>query len=74
MTIPGVGPVVALTYRATVDVPARFKSSKAVGAVHNVRPHRNGLPHGKRPSVCHLKSLCRWFVNPQRVRHSAAWY
>ena len=33
MTIPGVGPVVALTYRATIDVPARFRSSKAVGAV-----------------------------------------
>src|SRR5215467_4264724 len=27
MTIPGVGPVVALTYRVTVDVPARFRSS-----------------------------------------------
>jgi transposase len=33
ITIPGVGPVVALTYRATVDVPARFRNSKAVGAV-----------------------------------------
>jgi transposase len=33
MTIPGVGPVVALTYRATVDVPARFRKSKSVGAV-----------------------------------------
>src|SRR5258708_6953242 len=33
MTTPGVGPVVALTYRATVDVPARFRQSKAVGAV-----------------------------------------
>jgi transposase len=32
MTTPGVGPVVALTYRATVDVPARFRKSKAVGA------------------------------------------
>jgi len=31
MTTPGVGPVVALTYRATVDVPARFRNSKAVG-------------------------------------------
>ena len=30
---PGVGPVVALTYRATVDVPARFRKSKSVGAV-----------------------------------------
>ena len=33
MTTPGVGPVVALTYRATVDVPARFHKSKAIGAV-----------------------------------------
>jgi transposase len=32
MTTPGVDPVVALTYRATVDVPARFRKSK-VGAV-----------------------------------------
>ena len=32
MTVPGVGPVVALTYRATVDVPARFRNSKVVGA------------------------------------------
>jgi len=33
MTVPGVGPVVALTYRATVDVAARFRKSKSVGAV-----------------------------------------
>jgi len=33
MTVPGVGPVVALTFRATVDVPARFRKSKSVGAV-----------------------------------------
>ena len=33
MTVPGVGPVVALTYRATIDVPGRFRNSKAVGAV-----------------------------------------
>ena len=33
MTTPGVGPVVALTYRATVDVPARLRKSRAVGAV-----------------------------------------
>ena len=38
MTIPGVGPVVALTYRATVDVPARFRRSKAVGAVFGLTP------------------------------------
>jgi transposase len=38
MTTPGVGPVVALTYRATVDVPARFRKSKAVGAVYRANP------------------------------------
>jgi transposase len=40
MTVPGVGPVVALTYRATVDVPARFRNSKAVGAVLGLTPSR----------------------------------
>lgn len=41
MTIPGVAPVVALTYRVTVDVPARFRNSKAVGAVFGLTPARN---------------------------------
>src|SRR5213592_1471594 len=40
MTIPGVGPVVALTYRVTVDVPARFRNSKAVGAVVGLTPSK----------------------------------
>jgi transposase len=35
MTTPGVGPVVALTYRAPVDVPARFRKSKSVFASVN---------------------------------------
>ncbi|HEY6860583.1 MAG TPA: transposase, partial [Pseudolabrys sp.] len=38
MTIPGVGPVVALTYRTTIDVPARFRNSRAVGAVLGLTP------------------------------------
>jgi transposase len=38
MTIPGVGPVVALTYRVTIDVPARFRNSRAVGAVLGLTP------------------------------------
>jgi transposase len=41
MTVPGVGPVVALTYRATVDVPARFHNSKAVGASFGLTPSRH---------------------------------
>src|SRR6187399_790770 len=40
MTTPGVGPVVALTYRATVDVPARFRKSKSVGAVFGLTSSR----------------------------------
>src|SRR2546429_4661556 len=40
MTTPGVGPVVALTYRATVDVPARFRNSKAVGAGFGLTPSK----------------------------------
>src|SRR5213078_614420 len=40
MTVPGVGPVVALTYRVTVDVPVRFRNSKAVGAVFGLTPSK----------------------------------
>ncbi len=40
MTVPGVGPVVALTYRATIDVPTRFRNSKAVGAVFGLTPSK----------------------------------
>ena len=40
MTVPAVGPVVALTFRVTVDVPARFRNSKAVGAVFGLTPSR----------------------------------
>jgi transposase len=40
MTAPGVGPVVALTYRVTVDVPARFRNSKAVGAAFGLTPSK----------------------------------
>jgi transposase len=44
MTVPGVGPVVALTYRVTVDVPARFRNSKAVGAVCGLTPAKYTSP------------------------------
>lgn len=32
MTIPGVGAVVAMTFRSAIDQPERFAHSKAVGA------------------------------------------
>jgi transposase len=40
MTTPGVGPVVALTFRATIDVPTRFTRSKSVGAAFGLTPRR----------------------------------
>ncbi len=41
MTMPGVGAVVALTYRSAVDDPARFTSSKRVGPWVGLTPSRN---------------------------------
>lgn len=41
MTVPGVGPIVALTYRASVDQPHRFLHSKAVGAHAGLTPKRH---------------------------------
>ena len=40
MTAPGVGAVVALTYRATIDQPQRFVHSRAVGAHVGLTPKR----------------------------------
>jgi transposase len=41
MTIPGVGPVVSLAFSSTIDVPARFKNSKAVGPALGLTPVLN---------------------------------
>jgi transposase len=41
MSVPGVGAVVALTFRAAVDVPARFTKSKAVGAHFGLVPRKH---------------------------------
>ncbi len=40
MSIPCVGPVVALTYGSAIDDPARFKSSKQVGAHFGMTPKK----------------------------------
>lgn len=45
MTAPGVGPVVALTFRATVDIPDRFRRSRAIGA--HFRPDAQALRLGR---------------------------
>src|ERR1700752_765552 len=51
MTVPGVGPVVALTYRATVDAPARFRKSKSVGAVFGLTCSRDQSGERDRPGA-----------------------
>ena len=40
MTTPGVGVIVALTFVAAIDDPARFRSSKMVGAHFGLTPRR----------------------------------
>ena len=40
MTAPGVGPITALTYKAGVDDPARFRRSRTVAAHFGLTPRR----------------------------------
>jgi transposase len=47
MTVPGVGPVVSLAFISTIDVPARFRNSRAVGPALGLTPvlHQSGESH-----------------------------
>jgi transposase len=40
MTVPGVGPLTALAFRATIDRPSRFRKSRDVGAHLGLTPRR----------------------------------
>jgi transposase len=40
MTVPGVGPVVAVTYTSAIDEPGRFRSSKDVGPHFGLTPRK----------------------------------
>lgn len=40
MTVPGVGPITALAFRATIDEPDRFRRSRDVGAHLGLTPRR----------------------------------
>jgi transposase len=40
MTVPGVGPLTALTFKAAIDDPARFSNSRTVGAHFGLTPRR----------------------------------
>ena len=40
ITVPGVGPVVAVTFKSAVDDPSRIAKSKAVGALFGLTPRK----------------------------------
>src|SRR5690349_23090366 len=77
MTPPGVGPVVALTYRATVDVPARFRKSKSVGAVFGLTCSRDQSGERDRPgaiSRCGDEMMrTMLYEAAQSMLHSTRW-
>lgn len=55
MTVPGVGPIVALSFMATIDDAARFGKSSQVGAYLGLTPrrHQSGeVDHSGRISKC----------------------
>ena len=63
MTIPGVGPVVSLAFISTVDVPARFRNSKAVGPSLGLTPVLNQSCESHRVgriSLCMLTRVQKW--------------
>jgi transposase len=39
-TVPGVGPIIGLTFVSAIDDPTRFKSSKGVGAYFGLTPRK----------------------------------
>ena len=41
MTVPGVGPITALCFKATIDDPARFRRSRSVGAYVGLTTRRH---------------------------------
>lgn len=41
MTCPGVGPVVSLSFKSSIDIPERFPHSQAVGAAVGLAPRQN---------------------------------
>jgi len=41
MTVPGVSPITALCFKATIDNPTRFKRSRSVGAYAGLTTRRH---------------------------------
>ena len=57
MTVPGVGPLVAVTFKSAVDDPSRITKSKAVGALFGLTPRstsqakRTSLAGSREPAM-----------------------
>ncbi|MEY8120787.1 IS110 family transposase [Falsihalocynthiibacter sp. BN13B15] len=52
MTVPGVGPIASLTFKAAVDDPTRFKRSRTVGAHFGLTPRR--YQSGEHDNLCRI--------------------
>ena len=79
LTMPGVGPVVALTLRSAIDDPERFRRSKDVGPWVGLTPGRN--QSGERDSVgaitnagdCGLRTTLYQTVTVMLYRGTSNW-
>jgi Transposase IS116/IS110/IS902 family len=58
MTVPGVGPITALCFKATIDDPTRFKRSRSVGAYVGLTTRRHARffasSLGQRDCACNI--------------------
>ena len=61
MTIPSVGPIVAITYKSAMDDPNRIAKSKAAGALFGLT--RKSISQGKKTSPAGLRGpAMRWYA------------
>ena len=61
MTVPSVGPIVAITYKSAMDDPNRIAKSKAAGALFGLTPKK--YQSGKRTSPAGLRGpAMRWYA------------
>jgi transposase len=70
MTIPGVGPVVSLAFKSMIDIPARFRNSKAVGPSLGLTPVLNQSGEGDRigrVSLCEDEMMRALFYEAAQV-------
>ena len=60
MTVPGVGSITALTFKAGVDDPTRFKHSRTVAAHFGLTPRRYQSGEVDKPARSWADAVVRW--------------